>query len=187
MDQVHEGSAESGPALHIPKMSATAVLRRWLQEATHKAGDISLPGLVDMAEGEFNDQFFRDLGRELLRDIIYDYIQRQYVPSRLRAKLDLDRLKAALAGKDPKWWKMAKSVFEDWYEETERGQKVAVIEMRKEQLRLAIEHRRKRASTELKTASWLETLAKKLKGNQRVKDAFSTEEIAREYLKAFSK
>ena len=128
--------------------------------------DVSISDICAEAEREFNAEFFEDLGREELKRIVYFCVQSTLSPT--------NATRALLHSKG----KNVSSIFARWYEEVEENRKVNILNMTNSDLQVAAHIRLLRADGEQRRASFLRTLAERLKGGETVGSKWHMEEIA---------
>lgn len=163
----------------MDKQSRKQELQEWLSKEIAREveanGSCDVPATVSRAANYFSKKptFMKELVVEILHPQAYQYA-RQIIKSTRRE--DAVELGGEVVARS-EFEQRARSRFERWIENIERGRDVRVMDMSKEDCLTASINRRQRARHEDGLADLFGTLGKGLKSSESVKDVFTPEEV----------
>jgi hypothetical protein len=150
--------------------SVRATVRNWIMARVTKEGEVELPDLAKSAIAHFgrDSHFKQQLFEESLYQLVYDLGQKALQTSR---RVDPDIVPEREDGK------IVRSIFAKWMEHA-GDHHVAVLQMSKEDLKLAEAERRERGAHETAIANLWRYLREHMKGSDEiVADRFTSAQI----------
>ena len=152
------------------KTCAYKELREFVHIEIDGADGVDLPSLVERAQEHFDTLFFARLGRERLNNIIYAMINGFTRPTANfgRVPPPPDRTAEKMS-----------SIFTGWHEFVERGRKVSLPSMTREDVTAAKLIRFGSAARDTAIAKFFGALERKMKPGQLVGEVFTTDELTR--------
>jgi hypothetical protein len=153
----------------VETVTARGRMRALVESMVEGRPEISLVEVANDARArlEADPQFVAAFLSEYLPSAVYDVVQRMVAEQR-----------------QPKYRRKGEEVrrsrFMDWYEHA-GDRNVRVLDMTREDLRLAAEEREMRGATEYRIAALWRRIAGKLKSGQTVGDRYTAEEIESMY------
>ncbi len=158
-------------------------IAHWFAERVKRRKSFKLPDLVNEAVGEFAGQpgFAKEFVQALAYPMFYSIATQQIGSMRALRSGDyvFARGLSAEEAAERVERRAARPIFERWLHHVEHcgDRYVHLVEMTKMDIRMAKEERGKRVRAEQQMIELLTRLARRLKGDQRVSDRWSLEEI----------